>query len=289
MPFLLALGAGVLLMPAARRLGLVLGMVDRPGDPLRIHADPVPLLGGAAVVVATLVGAWGALASVWVVGATVVALAVGVVDDLRSLSAWVRLTGQAAAGALLAWGGLTLAPLGPAGPLGIVVAAILLTNAVNIVDGQDALAGGLAIIAALGLVSAGGWDLQNTGDRVGLALAGGLVAFLAWNRPPARIFLGNGGAYAVGVLLLVPVADVVGRGGWPGLVMATLCLGVFAFELLFTVIRRVRSGAPMMSGDRYHSYDAVARAVGTRTRSTLLFWALGAGAAGVGLLIDAAL
>jgi UDP-GlcNAc:undecaprenyl-phosphate GlcNAc-1-phosphate transferase len=289
MPFLLALGAGVVLMPVARRLGLAAGMVDRPGDPLRIHQEPVPLLGGLAVALAALVGASLAGPSWGTVGGVAVALAVGLVDDRRPLSAWARLAGQAAAGALLAWAGYTLAPLGVAGPLGIVVATVLLTNAVNIVDGQDGLAGGLAAIAALGLASAGGIDATRDGDAMGLALAGALVAFLLWNRPPARIFLGNGGAYAVGVLLLVPAVEVTNRRGWPGLLVATVVLGVFAFELLYTVVRRGRSRVPVMAGDRAHSYDAVARAVGTRARSTLLFWGLGAVAAGVGVLVDASL
>jgi UDP-GlcNAc:undecaprenyl-phosphate/decaprenyl-phosphate GlcNAc-1-phosphate transferase len=287
MPFLVALGTGVVAVPAARWLGLRAGLVDRPG-PLGIHDRPVPLLGGAAVVLAALVGvAVTGDVSPWGAGAVALALAVGLADDVRVLPVWLRLVGQAAAGGLLVLAGLRLEALGPLAGVAVVVLVVLLANAVNIVDGQDGLAGGLGLIAAVGLVSVAGWGVADPAGVAGMALAGALVPFLAWNLPPARIFLGNGGAYAVGTLLAVPAAQL--GATWPGLVAATLCLGVFAFELVFTVVRRAMARVPVTTGDRGHSYDAVATAVASRTRSTLLFWLLGIGAAGAALLVESTL
>jgi UDP-GlcNAc:undecaprenyl-phosphate GlcNAc-1-phosphate transferase len=286
MPFVVALGAGLVMVPAARWLGTALGMVDRPGDPLAIHRRPVSLLGGVAVVAATLLGvvAIGRAPSVGVVGGLVAALAVGLVDDLRPLPAWVRLAGQGAAGLLLVLGGLRLAVFGPLDQVAVVVLILLLANAVNIVDGQDGLAGGLALIAALGLVTLLGWDLEDPATALAVALAGGLLAFLLWNRPPARVFLGNGGAYGVAAILAVPVTATVGRLGWVGLAAAVACLGVFAYELMFTVVRRSRAGTPIAAGDRLHSYDLLSRRVG-RTASTIAMWAVGAASAGVAVLL----
>lgn len=287
MPFLVGLGVGLLLVPAARWVGLRAGLVDRPGDPLRIHDRPVPLLGGAAVVAATLTAivVVGQGPSAWVAGAAILALLVGLLDDLRPLPVWLRLVGQAASGGLLVAAGLRMEVLGPLGAAGVVVLVVLMANAVNVVDGQDGLAGGLALIGAAGLVGLEGWSAGDASWSVGVALAGALVAFLAWNRPPARIFLGNGGAYAVGTMLAVPAA--VASRGWIGLAAGILCLGVFAFELMFTVVRRVRARSPVTAGDRGHSYDLAAFSLGGRTRSTLLFWGVGVLAAGAGLLLDA--
>jgi hypothetical protein len=92
MLFLAGLAGAVALTPLARRVGLALGLVDRPDDGLKIHPHPVPVLGGVAVIVTT-VGAMVALGrppSWSVAGAVALALATGVADDVRPLPAWLR-------------------------------------------------------------------------------------------------------------------------------------------------------------------------------------------------------
>ena len=110
------------------------------------------------------------------VGGVVLAIAVGLVDDVRPLGAWVRMVALTAAGVLLAIG-LPLAQLGPLARPGVVVLLLLLANAVNLIDGQDGLAGGLAAIACAGLaavIAAGGGD-----PAAAMTLAGAVVGFLA--------------------------------------------------------------------------------------------------------------
>jgi UDP-N-acetylmuramyl pentapeptide phosphotransferase/UDP-N-acetylglucosamine-1-phosphate transferase len=157
-------------------------------------------------------------------------------------------------------------------------------NAMNIMDGQDGLAGLLGLVASLGLAvlaRAAGLDAAAV---VGFALAGALGGFLLWNRPPARVFLGNGGAYAVGAVLGMLAWFVAAVGGLRGLLAAGACLGPFAFEVIFTVIRRIRGGERVAAGDRLHSYDLVARTAG-RPASTVVFGILGLLSAGIGLAI----
>jgi Fuc2NAc and GlcNAc transferase len=117
-------------------------------------------------------------------------------------------------------------------------------------------------------------------------VAGALVGFLAWNLPPARVFLGNGGAYGLGALLTVLAAQATIGHGWHGLLAAALCLGVFAFELTFTVVRRLVGSQGLAVGDRRHSYDLLGRSRGNRDRSTLALWTLGAVSAGAGYASD---
>jgi UDP-GlcNAc:undecaprenyl-phosphate GlcNAc-1-phosphate transferase len=287
-PFLAALGIGLVLMPVARRAGLALGLVDRPGDDLKIHRGPVSVLGGVAVVVAAL-GATTGLGEApppAVVGGVVLALALGMSDDAWSLPVWARAGGQALIGLVLVAGGLRLEPLGILGAAGMVFTVVACANAVNMLDGQDGLAGGLATIGALGLAWLAAVSGDGLGRGLGLALAGGLVAFLAWNRPPARLFLGNGGAYAVGTLLAILPATISAAAGWRGLLAAGVCLGVFALEFTLTVGRRLFSRTPLVAGDRLHSYDLLAERAGGRGRATLAFWGLGGLAVVLAVLVQ---
>ncbi|MGH2659739.1 MAG: hypothetical protein ACRDHS_08765 [Actinomycetota bacterium] len=283
MAFLLALGLGLILTPVARQAGFTMGFVDRlPGSSrLKIHDRPVPVLGGVAVIASVLgtaavLGQFEGLAAV----ALLLALAVGHTDDLRSLPPWLRVVGILSAGGLLALGGMRLEPVGPFGAVVVPLLALTCANAVNLVDGQDGLAGGTAACAALGLAGVGAVGGGTGAMSAELALGGALVAFLAWNLPPARIFLGNGGAYAVGVALAAGACGASARG-WSALLAAAVSLAVFAFEFTLTVVRRLASRSPLTRGDRAHSYDILADRLGSRGRSTAAFVLAGAVCAGL--------
>jgi UDP-GlcNAc:undecaprenyl-phosphate GlcNAc-1-phosphate transferase len=284
--FLVGFLLAAVLTPVARAAGTALGLVDQPHTDLKIHPHPVPALGGAAVVAASAGAvaleahdiAWG------VAGGVLVGFAGGLVDDALPLPAAVRILILAAAGGLVGLG----SPLGTtgisAGVIGLVLLVVACSNAVNILDGQDGLAGGLAAIAALGLAGLAARTGEPATVVLALATAGSLVGFLLWNWPRARIFLGNGGAYGVGIVLAYLAARVTAAEGWPGFLAAGACLGVFAFEVLFTAARRLLTGGSITAGDRLHSYDLLSRSVG-RHRSTIGFWAGGLLSAGLGLLL----
>ena len=178
---------------------------------------------------------------------------------------------------------MPLDELGLSARVGVVVLLLLLTNAVNLIDGQDGLAGGLGAIASVGLAAV---IAANGNPVLALVVAGALVGFLAWNLPPARVFLGNGGAYGLGALLTVLAAQATLSHGWHGLLAAARCLGVFAFDLTFTVVRRLLGSQRLATGDRRHSYDLLGRSRGNRDRSTLALWTLGAVSAGAGYASD---
>jgi UDP-GlcNAc:undecaprenyl-phosphate/decaprenyl-phosphate GlcNAc-1-phosphate transferase len=287
MSFIVAIGLALVLTGAARRIALATGLVDHPAPgPLKVHAVPVPVLGGIAVLASVLITTVLILHRLPLAITAAVALAAvsGLVDDARSLRPSVRMAALTASGLLLVAGGLRVQPLGPLAAAGVVVLVLLLANAVNLIDGQDGLASGLGAIACAGMaavVAANGKGLP----LVAVALAGSLVGFIGWNLSPARIFLGNSGAYGIGVLLAL-LACRLTADGWHGLIAAGLCLGVFAFELTFTVVRRLLAAQRLATGDRHHSYDLIARGTGSRDRATLLLWTLGAVAAGSGFVAD---
>jgi UDP-GlcNAc:undecaprenyl-phosphate GlcNAc-1-phosphate transferase len=280
MSFVFAFAIAVCLIPFAARLGSAIGLVDRPANGLKIHRRPVPVVGGMVVVAAMFaaMAATGHRVPRTELAAAALALLAGLLDDLKPLRPWVRIQPLVAAGIVLLLSGFRLSILGPLDGLGAVVLVLVLANAVNITDGRDGLVGGLGVVAALGMAALLG--LGSSGGITGLTLAGALGGFLVFNATTGRIFLGNGGAYAVGVLLAVLSLQLTETHGWRGLLASAACVGVFAFELGFTVVRRIRSHRPLVTGDRGHSYDLIADRVGTR-RAVFGFWAAGAMTAGI--------
>jgi UDP-GlcNAc:undecaprenyl-phosphate GlcNAc-1-phosphate transferase len=278
----------LLLMPLAVRVGRATGLVDRPApSDLKIHSVPIPVLGGPAAIAGAMVGlaVMGELEVGLAVGVTI-AVAIGLFDDARPLPPLPRLlmigvgsaiVGQAVGGVhgLVTTSSITLL-------LGLACA-----NAVNIVDGQDGLAGGLAALASLSMgVSASILGVEP-GLPLGLAVSGSLVVFLLWNAPPASLFLGNGGAYGIGIVLAAQAGGLV-IDGPRGLIAAGIGLGFFAFELILTTIRRSGSRSPVLTGDRGHSYDVLAVRLESRSHSTVVILGIGTGCSGLGILAAAA-
>ena len=260
--------------PAAGWLGRRIDLVDRPtGDELKIHPNPVPVLGGLAVVSSLLAAQVGSHVGWQILVGIVAGLVVGVADDIRSRPAWMRLGLQAMIGVLLT---TSITPFSWLGLATIVALTMCCTNAANLMDGQDGMAGGLTAISALGFSALLALEGDGSGVWFALALGGASLGFLFWNWPPARVFLGNGGAYAVGVALASCALRLIDAAGLRGGIAAALVLGPFTFELAGTFLRRTIAGGSFTTGDRRHSYDLLARGPGGRTHSTLLLWMAGA-------------
>jgi UDP-GlcNAc:undecaprenyl-phosphate GlcNAc-1-phosphate transferase len=290
--FVIALALGLSLTPVVRAAGAAIGLVDRPQsdtDPrtLKIHARPVPTVGGIAVVCSAFGAAVlsGAHLEAWVVLAAAIALVVGQIDDIRPLRPTIRIVAGVVAGGALSLGAPAIPQFAAASSFVVVLLALGCANAVNLIDGQDGLAGGVAAVSALGLagVAAAGADASSA-VLIALALAGALLAFLAWNRPPAAVFLGNGGAFAVGVVLAFLAASG-SSAGWPATLATVVCLLPLAFEVAFTATRRLVSNAPLATGDRSHSYDRLRRALGSVGLSTLACCAIAFACGGVAIVV----
>ena len=233
-----------LAMVAARRLGIV----DRPGT-LKPQSAPVPYLGGVAVFAGVVVGV--AVGRPTVLVPLGMALALGVADDGLDLPAPVRLAGQLAVGAAVV-GTCPVHLPGGVGAVALIVVTVLVINGVNLIDGLDMLASGVVAVAgvAFGIV------LHDAGRQLSVALAAALVGFLAYNRPPARVYLGDGGSYLLGTARTVLLADAWSPGVRVATGVAALALvAVPVAEVAFAVVRRARSGRSVLAGDRGHPYD----------------------------------
>lgn len=282
--FLGALVTTSLATPLMIRAAMRLDVVDRPGF-LKPHSKPVPYLGGLAVAFGGFLAMPWALATGWPILPLVLAATLGLVDDIRGLPARVRLVGQLLVGVLVWWtalGGTSLMVLVVA-----VALTVLLTNAMNLIDGLDGLASGVATVSLFVtfLVVPGSWGSSA------LAWAGATAGFLLYNRSPARIFLGDAGSYLLGAVValhgLAAVFDAPGLG-LTGLTGAAVVLAVAAYpvvELVSTVARRLRRRKPLTSGDREHVYDRWVDRGHSPTRVTAVIVTMHASLAATAVLV----
>lgn len=242
--FVVTAAATPVVIAVARRTGIV----DRPGE-LKPQNRPVPYLGGVAVVAGAL--AAGGPGHPVVVVPVVAALALGVADDRFDLPAQLRLAGEVAVGVGVAVTCPVHLPGVLAVPL-VTAVTVVLVNGVNLLDGLDLLATGVVAVAAVGLAV----EAHDSGRVLAAALAAALAGFAVYNRPPARVYLGDGGSYALGTLLAVLTASAWAPGRPAGTgVVALAAVVVPAAEIFCAVVRRHRGRQPLLAGDRGHPYD----------------------------------
>lgn len=198
--------------PVARRLALRFGVVDHPSD-RKIHADPVPYLGGLAIILAfvlsVLIGAavrgvGGSYMQVGaILGGGLVLAFMGLWDDLRVVPGWIKVPLELLLGVGLYAAG-SRAQLFGVWPLDLIVTmawVIGITNAVNYMDNMDGLTAGVVAIASTFFLALAGLSGQVLVASLSAALAGCALGFLWHNRPPAKIFMGDAGSLFLGFVL----------------------------------------------------------------------------------------
>jgi UDP-GlcNAc:undecaprenyl-phosphate GlcNAc-1-phosphate transferase len=269
-----------------RRAALRYGILDHPGE-RKVHAEPIPLLGGVAIVGAFYLFALahiGGLAVLsfmgnpwmeenlllflgdearvkvagFLAGGFLIFL-LGVVDDMKVLTPWVKLFGQIVAASVLVLSGLRIEMFifsnFYASAAVTIFWVVLLTNSMNFLDNMDGLCGGVSIIACLSFFLCVQTD--DTLVRVLLmVLAGATGGFLYHNLAPARIFMGDAGAMFNGYMLAtVTVLGTFHVESTPSRIAVAaplLALSVPLFDTLSVVYIRWRSGQHIMLGDKRH-------------------------------------
>lgn len=269
--FLVALCASLILTIPIRRLALRYGMVDKPG-PRKVHAKPIPLLGGIAIylgfVLAVLLSRnAGPLSQVIGVlaGATLVAV-VGFLDDGGLLHHQIKLfVGMPLAAVILLVSGVRAeffsAFIPDSAGVALDVAFTIfwtvgITAAFSILDHMDGLCAGIAGIAAGFFTLHAIFSGQTVVRILGAAVLGAALGFLRWNFNPAKIFMGDGGAMFLGFLmatlgLKIRPAGAVFPVTW---FVPILVLGVPVFDTTLISISRARRGLlPFTSPGKDHT------------------------------------
>ena len=300
------------LIPLVIRLSPLLGAVVEP-DEHHIHERPTPTAGGVAmmvgVVVATAV-AFGLSAfdevtvarteMLGVVVAAAVIWSVGFVDDVRNISPPAKVAGMVLSGSILSLTGVSIlvfrVPFFDVLLLSAdwsffvtVLWVVGMANIVNLVDGLDGLAAGIVAIAAatfllyaLRLADEGVLDPANPGAMWAAIALGVCVGFLPHNVHPARIFMGDGGALLLGLLMAASTMSVGGRTTaqfsgqafffFAPIFIPLVILGVPIADTLFAILRRTVRGRGAFAADKEHLHHRLVGLGHGHRRSVLILW-----------------
>ena len=281
---------------------LVRGMIsvrllDTP-DARKAHDRPTPKGGGVGIVAAFLVGvavlyvfaSFSRLANSYFIGLIVAAFAIAVVsfaDDLWNFPFTVKLAAQIGAASAALISGLyvhvfNLPGIGLVGTpllgMGITLGWILFTtNALNFIDGLNGLAAGVTLIASLVLAVigalSGGWFVYFAS----LLLASGVIGFLPFNFPTARIFMGDVGSQFCGfVLAMLGVAASRFETTPLSFTLVPMLLSGVLYDVAFTLLRRASAHENLTQPHRGHLYQLAHRTGLSAPTVTLLYWAFAA-------------
>lgn len=245
-PFLISF----LFTPLVRKFALKFNILDYPNE-RKLHSRAIPLLGGLAIYIAfavtVLINFHFSLELKGVaLGATLI-MVMGLIDDIRPISAKLRLIGQVLAGLVLIRYRVMVSFLPNVlwGRIGEAIITIIwvvgVTNAINFLDGLDGLATGLSVVAAGTFFIIAMQTNQSYLAYLTIALAGATLGFLPYNFHPARIFLGDSGSGFLGFSL----AGLAVMGGWAennpivALTIPVLVLGISIFDMVYITIARI--------------------------------------------------
>jgi UDP-GlcNAc:undecaprenyl-phosphate GlcNAc-1-phosphate transferase len=290
---LLGLVPTVVLIPLIRRKALA----GRGAETARMfhqtHATPVPRFGGLALAVSLLVVAVVALLlqggldfapKRWLLAVAAIGMfGVGFWDDCWPLGARRKLGGQVLVSLLVYAAGCQISSfkspfsgevysLGYWGILATVFWVVALTNLINLIDGIDGLAAGVGLMMMLLLtyasIGSGSFPMC-----LSAGLAGALLGFLYFNFPPARIYLGDGGAYLIGFMIGVLTIENSQKGTVAAMLIAPLfALALPIADVVLAILRRGLKGMPIFRPDKNHLHHRLLATGFSHTQAVLIFY-----------------
>jgi UDP-GlcNAc:undecaprenyl-phosphate GlcNAc-1-phosphate transferase len=268
--YLLVLGSSLalslMLVPIAMAVALRFGFLDRPG-PAKGHTEAVPYLGGAAIVVSFAVVVLvataldpppsGFLQLAGFIGLGAVLAIVGLFDDLRGLSPWLRVALETAAGtAILAFGNSAHLAGVPGWVNAVLTVAwvVGVTNAFNLLDNMDGLSAGTVVIACLAIFGVAALQHRYLVSALALALAGCAAGFLRANFHPAKIYMGDAGSLFLGFVVAVLLLKLRANGSTRVDIAVILSVpGVALFDTALVTVSRVAHRRSPFQGGRDHT------------------------------------
>ena len=286
-PFVIALVVSYLLTPSVKKLAIKIGAVDRP-NARKVHTHVIPRLGGLAIYI-------GFMAAVlfcvplqhelvgMLLGCTAI-VAVGIWDDICNIPAKVKLVGQILAACIPIAFGIQIEWLtNPFGDIIVLPEIIAIpmtifwiigfTNTVNLIDGLDGLAAGVAFIASISMFLLAYNLNQFLPALVIVSMAGAALGFLQYNFNPAKIFMGDTGSMLLGYTLSVAaVLGLVKTAATVALVVPIIALGLPILDTTFAIIRRKMSGVPIFQPDKGHLHHRLLALGMTQKQAVLIMY-----------------
>ena len=275
--FLTAVTLALVGTPVLRRLALATGFVDQPAA-RKSHRNPVPYLGGIAIITSVLVALiFEARAAprvaVLMIGAAGLG-AMGLLDDDRTVDPRFRFLAETLAAVLAVAVGVRIHATGvEVIDIGITILWIVgVTNAINLLDNMDALAAGVSAVAACSVFALAILGRQPVVATLAAAVVGACLGFLVYNRPPASIFMGDAGSLFLGFVLAILTINVSPALFPPvSFLVPLLLLAIPVLDTTVVTVCRLRRGRPVSQGGRDHlSHRLAKRGMRRRTAVAVL-------------------
>ena len=295
---------GLLTWPV-RALAIRLGAMDAPNLARKTQAEPVPYLGGVAIALGISIVTFAAVfvggsdfasdnsdqlkdLALTVLLPALVLGAMGLFDDLRSLSPWPRLIAQTVVGTAVAFviveNGTIGTPFGSGSTadsgswintLVTIVWIVGICNSIHFFDNLDGAASGAVAIAALGVFVIAFDRGQELVSALSIVTVGATIGFLMWNKSPAKIYMGDAGALFLGII--ISVATIRLNPGivptWKSLMIPVMLLAVPLLDTCVAVFSRLSRGLSPLTGGKDHLSHRLVRAGLTRPIAAISLWA----------------
>lgn len=289
--FLVAFLLSLAITPLAIKIAPKIGAVDIPKDNRRMHTHAMPRFGGMAIFVGAMVAMIcflnfnAKIVHILIGGALVYAL--GVVDDIKGLSAKVKFVVELAIAVYMYKCGIKIAFISNFfgdghtnfGTLLCFVVTIIwivgITNTINLIDGLDGLAAGIVAISALCIAYASYIHGTYVSCSAMLAIAGSSLGFLPYNFHPAKIFMGDSGSLFLGFLMATTsILGTVKSATLVAIIIPVVILGVPIFDTFFAIIRRKIAGKSIMEPDKGHLHHRLINLGYGQIRATLMLYGI---------------
>jgi UDP-GlcNAc:undecaprenyl-phosphate GlcNAc-1-phosphate transferase len=270
-----------------------LGIVAAPRKD-RWHRQPTALMGGVAIYLAFVIGCFifapNLSRAYPILLAATILFVTGIVDDLRQLKPYIKLVMQMVAASIVVFGGLHLPWTSwPAiNDFLTILWLVGMTNAVNLLDNMDGLAGGISVIACVFLAVCFLINGQSVEAVLPLVLAGAVLGFLRFNFTPASIFMGDCGSMFLGFVLSgIALLSDFGRTRNLVSVLITpaLILMIPIFDTLVVTVTRKLSGRPVSQGGRDHTSHRLVALGMTERRAVLMLYLFAAVSGALALMV----
>jgi UDP-GlcNAc:undecaprenyl-phosphate GlcNAc-1-phosphate transferase len=298
--FCIALVVVIAVTPFVRRFALDVGAVDRPGQ-RRVHEQSIPRLGGIALVLAffaPLLVLFGLetevarqyfsdpLRIVGLIAGGLLLSGLGVLDDVRGVRAWTKLWVQVAAATIAFMchyriGGVAVPFIGnlDMGIFALPMTAlwiVAIINAVNLIDGLDGLAGGIAFFACVTNFVVGAINNDGLVMLLSASLGGAVLGFLLFNYNPASIFMGDSGSMFLGYVLATTsiLGNSIKSSTTVAIFVPLIALGLPIIDTLFAMVRRFLERRPIFAPDRGHIHHRLLAMGINHRRAVLILYGL---------------
>ncbi|MFT8319117.1 MAG: MraY family glycosyltransferase [Sporolactobacillus sp.] len=287
--FVICFLAAVGLTPLVKKLALRIGATDAP-NARKVHKKIMPRLGGLAIYLAFMLGMLilrpdSSYTLPLLLGSGIVILT-GVLDDIFSLPAKVKIVAHFFAALVIVTGGISVSfinlpfngvlylhwlsvPLTLLWIMGI-------TNAINLIDGLDGLASGVSCIVLMTIAGLSLTEGNLFVFSVSAVLLGSTLGFMPYNFHPAKIFMGDTGSYFLGYIISVLALLGFKNVTLFSMVIPIVILAVPISDTLFAIIRRWVNKQPLMAPDRSHLHHCLLRYGFTQGQTVVLIYGMSA-------------